>query len=270
MIHACRLSFLALVLAVLSPLSHADSNPVVALANLHSAQMSVHATASAFHRFQESEGDNKELVKLNAALAALKSAFQASYQDLADLGLNAELEQLKGHWRGAARDLNSAMTAIAGNGFAEGQVINSYLLNSFHSASDLHTAYRAVIAKTGVKVSPTLQGLRDAATLFQEMAALYMERSSTQYGYTYRSEAGNDEALDQMATRFSTQLTQLQQALAASPDTAKRIANVRSKWGFLEKSFVNYNENAVPYLVEKFGGEIIGELEALAAQYDKR
>lgn len=260
-------ALLALLVALFVQSGHAQTNPAIALANLQAARLSVHATASAFHRYQDSEGDKKQLVILNGALQQLKANFQAAYQDMADLGLSAELKQVQGHWRNAARDLNAVMTAISGGGYAEGAITNSYLLNSYYTARDFKAGYDAVISKTGFKVSPTLQGIRDAAALFQEMAALYMERSSTEYGYTYRSEAGDTETLDQMASRFSKQLDLLDRLTANNPDAAKRLANVRKKWGFLEKSFINYNEKSVPYLVVKFGGEIVTGLDELSTLY---
>lgn len=260
-------ALLAMLLALVVQSSHAQTNPATALANLQAARLSVYATASAFHRYQNSEGDKKQLLILNGALQQLKSNFLAAYQDLADLGLSAELKQVQGHWRNAARDLNAVMTAISGNGYAEGAMTNRYLLNSYYTAQDLKAGYDAVISKTGFKVSPTLQEIRDAAALFQEMAALYMERCSTEYGYTYRSEADNPETLDQMASRFSKQLDVLVRMTASNPEATKRLDNVRRKWGFLEKSFINYNENTVPYLVVKFGGEIVTGLDELSILY---
>ena len=263
-----RFAWLFLLLGLLSPLGHAESNPTVVLRNLHKAQMDLNATASAFHRYQGSEGDSKMLVELNAALGSLKTSFQASFQDLADLGMKTELEQVRGHWRSAARDLNTAMTAIASSGFAEGQIVNGYLLNSFHTGTDLKQAYKAVVTTTGVKVPPVLQALRTQSVQFQEMAALYMELSSAQYGFTYRSEAGNDETLDKMAQQFNFGLDDIEKMLAGNADAIKKLNNVRNKWRFLEKSFMKYTENSVPYLVVKFGGEITTDLEALAASFD--
>lgn len=264
-----RLPWLFLLLALLSPLSHAESNPAVALRNLHQAQMNLNATAATFHRYLASEGDSKQLIQLNEALSQLKSSFQTSFKDLADLGMKAELEKILGHWRAAAKDLNSAMTAIAGNGYAEGQVINGYLLNSFLAGEDLKNAYKAVLTTTGVRLPAALQSLRDEAVLFQEMSALYMEQSTTQYAYTYRSEANNSDTLDKMAQRFSFGLDDTEKLLSNNADAVRQLNQIRNKWQFLEKSFVNYTEKSVPYLVVKFGGEITTDLEALAAQYDK-
>lgn len=254
---------------LLSPLSHAASEPAAVLHNLHQTQIDLQATASAFHRYQGSEGDSKQLQALNDALGKLKSHLQISFQDLADLGLKAELDKVLGHWRNAARDLNTAMTAIAGSGFAEGQVINGYLLNSLLTGTDLQAAYKAVVSSTGVKVPPVLQALRDQTVLFQEMAALYMERNTTQYGYTYRSDANNQDTLDKMAQRFSFGLDDTEKLLAGNPEAIRTLNNIRNKWRFLENSFIDYSEKAVPYLVLKFGGEITSDLQAMAAGFEQ-
>lgn len=266
-IHPFRFAVLVLVL-VLSPLSQADTDPTVALRNLHAAELNLYTASSAFHRYQSSEGDSKLLVKLNETLGNLKTAFQACFQDLTDQGLTTELDQIKGHWKQAARDLNSAMTAISGRGFAEGQIINDYLLNSLYTTNDLKSAYKAVAAKAGIQISPVLQSLRNESALFKEMSALYIEQSTTQYGYTYRSTAEDNDTLDKMAQRFTNQLDAIEKQLAGNSDAIKKLNHVRNKWQFLEKSFLNYTENSVPYLVEKFGDEIVANLEALAAEYD--
>lgn len=264
-----RLAWLFVLFGLLSPVGYAESNPATALRHLHKAQIDLNATVAAFHRYQGSEGDSNDLTQLNEALGRLKGSLTVSFQDLADLGLKAELDKVQGHWRNAARNLNSAMTAIAGSGFAEGQIINGYLLNSLQASEGLKNAYQAVVTTTGMRVSPILQSLRNQSALFQEMAAQYMEQSNTQYAYTYRSEANNSDTLDKMAQRFNFGLDDTEKLLASNPEAIRQLNNIRNKWRFLEKSFMNYHEKTVPYLVVKFGGEITADLEAMAASFDK-
>lgn len=262
--HLFRLPWIALALLLQAP-AFAANNPAVVLRDIHASQLILQVVASSFHRYQGSEGDSKQLAILNADLLVLKNTLSTTFQDLNDMGMTAELGQLKAHWSDAARNLNTAASAISGGGFAEGQIINDYLLNNHKAARDLENAYAAVLKNTGFKLAPGLQALRDQTLLMQTMSTLYMEQSNSQYAYTYRRDQGDEETLDQMATRFSRGLDQLQ----VSGDNVKRLADVRSKWKFLEKSFLNYNENSVPYLVLKFGPAIITGLQEMAASIDR-
>jgi hypothetical protein len=45
------------------------------------------------------------------------------------------------------------------------------------------------------------------------------------------------------------------------------LNGVNSKWRYIEKSLMNYNENSVPFLVNKYSDSIIEGLESVSAQY---
>lgn len=263
----CVLRFLVLIL--LPIMAHAETKPAVVLRDLHTTQLDLQVTASAYHRYQGSEGDTKMRDLLNTRLSTLQTAMDAAQKDLADLEMTDELGKLKGHWNDAAKNLNSAVSALGHGGFADGQVINTYLLNNLRATEDLGAAYNAVAAKTGYKVPAVVQALRNQALLFEEMCALYIEQSYEQYGYTYRSEAGNEDTLDKMAGRFDQNLDKLKSLLPTHGDEEAKLADVRTKWAFLRESFIKYNENSVPYLVVKFGADITGTLEELTKMQDK-
>lgn len=253
------------MLLILLPLhSQAANNPAVVLRNLHASQLILPRVAASFHQYQGAKGDARQLARLNADLVALKTTLSTTFRDLNDLGLAQDLAALKGHWQGAARHLNTAVSAISGRGFAEGQVVNEYLLNNLKAAKDLEKACADVLALTGFKLAPALQALRDQTLLMQNMMALYMEKSHSPRAYDYRHSLGAEENLNPMAVRFRHGLD----ALPASSDNARRLADVRAKWQFLEKSFLNSDHNAVPYLVLKFGPGIIDTLQEMTASID--
>ena len=261
-----RLTWALLTLLMLHAPAQAANNPTVVLRDIHAAQLILQAAASSFHRYQGAEGDPRQLKVLNADLLVLKDALRAVFQDLTDMGMTAELTQLKGHWQEAARNLNTALSAIGGKGFAEGQVVNDYLRNNYKAAVDLRNAYTAVVKLTGVPVNPAVQALRDQTLQMQELSTLYLEQSYATYAYTYRTELGDKETLDQKAMRFRRGLDQLQ--VPATANLPALLADARAKWQFLEKSFLQYNEKSVPYLVLKFGPVIISDLQQMTAVLD--
>ena len=107
-----RLTWTLLTLLLLHTQALAANNPAVVLRDIHAAQLILQAAASSFHRYQGAEGDPRQLKVLNADLLVLKDSLRAVFQDLADLGMTSELTQLKGHWQEAARNLNTAVSAI--------------------------------------------------------------------------------------------------------------------------------------------------------------
>ena len=264
-----RFSLQLIPLLLLPMLANAETKPAVVLRDIHAAQLDLQTTVSAYHRYQGGEGDAKLLDLLKKRVDTLKGALNTAFQDLSDLKIDKELDKTKTDWGAAAKDLNSAMSALSHGGFADGQVINDYLLNSLKTTWDLGDAYKAVVTKTGFKVKPVVQLLRDQALLFEQMCALYIEQSYEQYGYTYRKQAGDTDTLDKMATRFGDNLVKLKTLLPTHGPEEAKLEDIRTKWAFLQQSFVKYTENNVPFLVVRFGADITGTLQDLIKMQDK-
>lgn len=260
---------LACCLLVLPTLAAAATDPAQMLRDLHGARLRLHASVATFHRYQASEGDGRLLVALTEELVALKADVDTSARYLTELKLTGAAEQLQHHWQSAARHLNSAVTAISGSGFAEHRITNGYLGDSLRVAMALESAYAAVISATGFKVALPLQTLRDQALLMQEMSTLYSEQAAAPNGYSYRADLGNADTLDQMIARFSRQLALLEQQIPAASEAGAKLANVRSRWTFLQPSLLGQTEQAVPFLVLRYGTEIIADLSALGKQLDR-
>ena len=62
----------------------------------------------------------------------------------------------------------------------------------------------------------------------------------------------------------------LQQAPQNDEEIARALRSVAIKWHYIEKSLRNYNQNSVPFLVNKNADRIIDGLEKVAALYAAR
>ena len=74
-------------------------------------------------------------------------------------------------------------------------------------------------------------------------------------------------ALDDLANRFAINLVKLQQAPQTTPEIGKALRSVAIKWNYIEKSLQNYNQNSVPFLINKYSDRIIEDLEEVSGLY---
>ena len=52
-----------------------------------------------------------------------------------------------------------------------------------------------------------------------------------------------------------------------TPQIKQALTSIGTKWRYIEKSLQNYNENSVPFLINKYSDSIIDGLEGVSAQY---
>ena len=69
-----------------------------------------------------------------------------------------------------------------------------------------------------------------------------------------------------MADKFQLDYLALKE-MAKDKRSQVILDSIGSKWGFMERSIRNYNENSVPFLVVSYNDRIVGHLQELDDLY---
>jgi hypothetical protein len=245
------------------------ADPASALRQIHAAQLGILETAAAFQSFQGAEGDPRKGRELQDKLAETQTRMASMRAAVTGLGVDTEIASVNENWGTALQSLAEASAAISEEGFAEFAVMNQYTQDSLAAEKTLGLVQARISETTGYKASPTVSLLRSQALLMQTMTTRYVEQSNSQFGATYRGDQADEETIDSMAGRFSRDLEALLKQIPVGSAERADIEQVRSSWTFLEKSFQNYTEKTVPFLVSRFSKEIIDTLGRLAVALEQ-
>jgi len=254
---------------IMMPVSSSAYASAETLQVVHKAKLLVFETAASFHKYQGSEGDPSKRKSVDEKVAELKNQLASVETLLAGLSLGEEEQALKSNWKTMSKNLSIALAAIKRSGFAEFQVIDSYLSASNDIITSLNQSYEQVKESTGYKVPAVVKDLRNLTITMERMAAKYIERANSQFGASSRSGQEDTDTIDTLAARFSKNLNKIKLSTPTTSDRYEKLSKIQTKWAFLEKSFLNYTERTVPYLVTKFGNQITKDLNDMANRADK-
>lgn len=98
------------------------------------------------------------------------------------------------------------------------------------------------------------------------IAVDYAARSAS-VGATFMMGGGEGRPIEEWVGEFASRLARLEKAPQNTPQIEQPPGGVSTKWRYIEKSLLNYNENSVPLLVNKYSESIIEGLEQVSAQY---
>ncbi|OUR87928.1 hypothetical protein A9Q81_24785 [Gammaproteobacteria bacterium 42_54_T18] len=261
--------FAMLVTLVVMPFSSNTYASAETLQAVHKTKLLVFETAASFHKYQGSEGDPSKRKIVDEKVTELKEQLASVETLLTDLSLEAEKKALKNNWKTMSKNLSIALAAIKRSGFAEFQVIDSYLSTSNEIIKSLDHSYEQIKDSTGYKVPLVVQDLRNLTITMERMAAKYIERANSQFGASNRSGQEDTDTIDTLAARFSKNLNKIKLTTPTTSNRYEKLSKIQTKWAFLEKSFLNYTERTVPYLVTKFGSQITKDLNDMANQAEK-
>lgn len=102
--------------------------------------------------------------------------------------------------------------------------------------------------------------LYDQHVLMQTMTTAYLRNSADYFGGAIVQSQGPQVEIDKLAARFQAQQDQLNRHYAKKPEVAAALREVTTKWTFIRASFINYNENNVPFIVGRYNEQITEKL----------
>jgi hypothetical protein len=248
-----------LIGSVLSASSHAIADEQ-ALITSTQMKLSAYKISTRFHQLTLHEGDTLIQEKLESDL----ESFNSHANKLADLDAPDSKEAIK---ESVAISQDYADFAIKNEIATEGYT-SQYAVTDLHEARhSLLIALNKVISQEADD-SSSKYNIYKAAALIQQMTSDYVRRSVAMGGAgMYIENEENLDTPDIMAENFHSQLTAIISShKQSSPEAAKLLRNIDRKWRFIKPSFVNYNQNTVPFLVTKYCDTIVSSLDKVAEQ----
>lgn len=232
-----------------------------ALADLYRVARLMDATALDLNMLLGEEQSPTYKERLDETLEKLDAAQKASAASLAEAGIEAEstaaiAENLGAFTRLARVNRDTTMKA----GAPEPAMVDEMMQRRKAVRDALDPMYREFEKRAGLVDSP-LSEARALALLLQQMSASYVENASA--AYSVQRQISTEASIDQMAKDFGKRLSQLA-ARAKGDEATKRVRAIQSKWKFIERSMLNYQENTVPFLVDRYTQVIVVELMAVA------
>ena len=227
------------------------------LKGLHQAQIQSYFTINAFYNFSANDGDKALLMDVNEAINSVNATLNTldAFKDVDEV--KAEIEAANQSWQQHKTTLNTITNDILDQGYADLRLMSDLAIQNKDFNSVLATTYQKVDGDyTPENVTAKS---REAALLMAMMMTKYSARTTSNVSQIFQGGA-DEKTIDILALDLDKQLKDL--LTAANSDQKKSIDAVLTKWDFIRKSYINYNEKNVNYVVNLYSKRIIIALGA--------
>ncbi|WP_148862965.1 hypothetical protein [Marinobacter fonticola] len=262
-----RASFVALLTCalLLSPFtSRAAENPL--LSSLHDFRLSNFEALNAYYNFSvngSTETLNEIVAAINTSNTQMNSIGDQSSGLLNDdqvSRLTQDFDQFKDLMRQNINDVRQ-------NGYPDLRLVSDMANQAVTLSKTSAEMYDIVRTDEQVTTDKRVESARAAAVLMAQMMSKYSARSTSAVSQTFQG-ADTEEPLDEQAKQFDALLSSI---TAGNPSDELRAAlsGISSKWGFIRSSYVNYNENNVSFVIDRYSQGILEGLdEAISVMTD--
>lgn len=239
--------------------------PTDDLLRLHQLRLATQKSLGDFYMYNGMEGDQRYARMIGESLQEA----QAHLDTLGEMpgeGAKALRSQWQREWQRYRDNLQALMEAMRNQGYTDLQPVADLADSNQRLMAIAQELYQKIQQESGYSVPPLTQQSREQSLLMQGIALDYASRSAS-IGGSFFAGGGEERALDELVGEFANKLDGLSRAQQNTPEISAALDNIGTKWRYIEKSLLNYNENSVPFLVSKYSDSIIEGLEGVSAQY---
>ncbi|NQD94610.1 hypothetical protein HP532_18350 [Pseudomonas sp. CrR25] len=258
---------LSALLAATLPLYSAATQAADTASNLlklHQLRLAAQKSLGDFYMYNGMEGDQRYARMISQSLSEANEHLQA-LTDMPGEGSRALRSQLDQQWKGYQIDLNNLTNALKNQGYTDLQPVADLASRNHQLMTLSQELYSKIQQESGQSVTALTQKSREQSLLMQAIAVDYASRSAS-VGATFIG-GGKSRPIEELVSEFADTLASLEQASQNTAQIKQTLSGVSTKWRYIEKSLMNYNENSVPFLVNKYSDSIIEGLENVSVQY---
>jgi len=130
----------------------------------------------------------------------------------------------------------------------------------------LKAVYDGIVVDSQFNIAELTQDTRNMGLIISTLTAEYAARSTSSLGQVMVINI-NEGGMDAQAKIFDELLNKLKAAAKSDKRIYKIMDQVGVKWEFIAKSVANYNENAVPFIVNTYGDRINQNLATVGEHF---
>ncbi|KEF32558.1 MAG: hypothetical protein EP339_07610 [Gammaproteobacteria bacterium] len=250
----------ALILLALTSLgARAQETPGGFLSDLHTFRISNYMALDAYYRFSAS-GDTNTLNEIVAGINAANDAMNTVAGSTSGIlseeqveSLNKEFDTFKGLMRDNINDVRKT-------GYPDLRLVSDMANQALGMNNMATELYQVAQDSSQTETSPRIEAARMAAVKMAQMMAKYSARTNSSVSQTFQG-SSTETPLDEQAREFDELLEKVKKGNGSNRELKATIEDVASKWLFIRKSYINYNENNVSFVIDRYSK---GILEGLA------
>ncbi|MEP3563030.1 MAG: hypothetical protein ABJM19_15280 [Marinobacter sp.] len=224
------------------------------LADLHDFRVNNYLAVDAFYNFSatgDTETLNRIVVAINKANDAMNSVIASTSGVLSPdqiEGLNQSFDKFKDLMR-------SNINEVRDRGYPDLRLMADMADKALTMNVTATELYGIAQENSGAKADDRIESARSASVLMAQMMARYAARTHSSVSQTFQG-ATTEVPLDEQAKTFDTYLENVS---AGSPTGELKaiLSDISSKWQFIRSSYVNYNDNNVSFIIDRYSKGII-------------
>lgn len=258
-----HLMLLALIVLMLGGTTRVKAEDNEALSALHQFRVQNFIALNAYYNYS-ANSDKSILPEISDAEKQANELMGQVKSSAASIVGEDQLKALQGSFDQFRKLMKTNIKDVKTSGYPDLRLVSDMAASAQKLNQLSEEMYNNIKIAEGIKSNPNVETARKATALMALMMTKYAARSTSNVSQVFQG-ADNEKPLDEQAIEMDQLIDQLRKVASPQPTLNPILSDVYSKWLFIRKSYINYNENNVAFLINRYSQGIIRRLTEATA-----
>ncbi|KAA1173896.1 hypothetical protein FWJ25_10815 [Marinobacter salinexigens] len=225
------------------------------LSDLHTFRISNYMALDAYYKFS-ANGDTNTLNEIVAGINAANDAMDRLGGDSTGVLTGEQVGTLSQEFDKFKNLMRDNINDVRKTGYPDLRLVSDMANQALEMNNMATELYETARESNETATSPRVEAARSAAVKMAQMMAKYSARTNSSVSQTFQGSA-SETPLDVQAREFDALLSTVKKGNSSDKALKAAIEDVASKWLFIRNSYINYNENNVSFVIDRYSKGIL-------------
>lgn len=235
---------------------------IEAMNKVYDATINSYYSINGFYNFSANQADQEQQQQVQYSIGTVEDLMLDISNLIASTELASQVDVARDAWLAYEDSLNENVEVVKDTGYTDLRLVGDLANFNIAFNDSLSLLYRSLAEAASIEETNEELQIHKIGKMLALMMTKYSARSTSTVSQVYARE-DEDVTLDSLAKDFNKALNALV-AKETSEDAANFLDSAKTKWEFIEPSYINYNENRVNFIVNLYSRKIIEDLEAVS------
>lgn len=227
------------------------------LSQLHTFRVSNYTSLDAYYRYI-GDGNTDTLNEIVSGINAANDSMNLLAESDSGALTNQQIEELNGEFDKFKSLMRDNINEVRNTGYPDLRLASD-MANQALTMNNLATEFYQIAQESSqVKTNTRVEAARMGAVKIAQMRAKYSVRTNSAVSQTFQG-SSTETSLDEQAMEFDQLLSTVVKG-ENEGELKALLGDISSKWQFIRGSYINYNENNVGFVIDRYSKRILENL----------
>jgi hypothetical protein len=227
------------------------------LAQLHNFRVSNYTSLDAYYRFLGS-GSTDILNEIVAGINSANDSMNLLAESTSGVLTNEQVEGLNSEFDKFKSLMRDNITVVRNTGYPDLRLASELADQALVMNDKAAEFYQVTQESSKASTRPRVEAARIGAVTIAQMRAKYSVRTNSSVAQTFQG-TSTETPLDEQAREFDQLLSTLTEG-DSGVELKALLNDISSKWQFIRGSYINYNEDNVGFVIDRYSKRILESL----------